>query len=267
METEKRLDVLLCELGFFDSRTKAQSAIAEGRVSSEGKMLRKPSQKIPSGTPVEVSQKHVYVGRGAYKLLAAIDAFGIDPKGKVCLDVGASTGGFTQVWLEHGAKHVFSVDVGTNQLAPSLREDPRVTPLEQTDIRALPAECVKSAELCSVDVSFISLSKILPAPAVFQVFSRGGSVAALIKPQFEAGRASLNKHGVVKSQSDHIRAVENVILSAQNAGYTVSGLIPSPISGGDGNTEYLLFLSHAPAEIDPAAAVKAALSDKKQMRK
>lgn len=258
METDKRLDVLLLERGLCDSRTKAQNAITSGRVFVDGKKNTKASAKVSPEQKIELTPEKEYVGRGAYKLLAALEAFSPEVRGKVCLDVGASTGGFTQVWLEKGASGVFAVDVGRDQLAPILSSDSRVTNLEKTDVRTLSPEMTAGAELCSIDVSFISLTKILDAPAVRAVCENAGAVIALVKPQFEAGKSALDKHGVVKRPADHVRVLHSVIAFAQSLGYRVSGLIPSPISGGDGNREYLLYLADTVAPVSPEAAVNAA---------
>ena len=262
METEKRLDLLLVELGYFDSRTKAQTAISEGRVSADGRPVTKASAKVSDMTRISVREEKQYVGRGAYKLLAALESFSPETEGKHCLDVGASTGGFTEVWLEHGAEKVFAVDVGKDQLAPSLKNDPRVANLEKTDVRVLSPETTQSAELCSIDVSFISLTKILSAPAVLNLYARGGKIIALVKPQFEAGKSALDKHGIVKKAADHERVLNNMILYAASLGYKVSGLIPSPISGGDGNREYLMFLSDTAANTDVSETVRKAFAAK-----
>lgn len=262
MESEKRLDVLLVELGLCDSRTRAQSAIESGRVSVDGKAVTKPSARVCPGQRIELTPEKEYVGRGAYKLLAALEAFSCRAEGRICLDVGASTGGFTQVWLEHGASHVFAVDVGRAQLAPVLAADSRVTDLEKTDVRTLSPSVTAGAALCSIDVSFISLTKILDAPAVKAVSDGGGEVIALVKPQFEAGKSALDKHGVVKKPSDHIRALESVIAFARSCGYRISGLIPSPISGGDGNREYLLYLGQTDSPVSAEKTVFGAFSRK-----
>ncbi|MBR6772395.1 MAG: TlyA family RNA methyltransferase [Clostridia bacterium] len=260
METEKRLDLLLVELGFFDSRTKAQTAIADGRVSVDGKPAAKASAKVSGAATVSVIPEKEYVGRGAYKLLAAIESFSPAVSGKKCLDIGASTGGFTEVWLEHGAKGVYAVDVGKDQLAPVLKADKRVSNLEKTDVRTLSPDAVGDAELCSIDVSFISLTKILSSPAVLDLYSRGGKIIALVKPQFEAGKSALDKHGVVKKQSDHVRVLDGILIFASSLGYKVSGLIPSPIRGGDGNREYLMYLADSLSNLSTAEIVNAAFS-------
>ena len=260
METEKRLDLLLVGLGYFDSRTKAQNAITEGRVSVGGKTVTKVSAKVSDSASVSVKTEKEYVGRGAYKLLAAIESFSPAVEGKKCLDIGASTGGFTEVWLEHGAAGVYAVDVGKDQLAPLLKNDPRVTNLEKTDVRTLSPEIVGDAELCSIDVSFISLTKILSSPAVKELYAKGGKVIALVKPQFEAGKNALDKHGVVKKASDHIRVLDGILIFAAGLGYKVSGLIPSPIQGGDGNREYLIYLADSIADINTSETVKNAFS-------
>lgn len=261
METEKRLDILLVEQGYFDSRTKAQTAIVDGRVTVNGKTATKASAKVFDNSEISVKAEKEYVGRGAYKLLAALGHFSPSVEGKKCLDIGASTGGFTEVWLEHGAAGVYSVDVGKDQLAPILRNDQRVVNLEKTDVRTLSPEAVGDAELCSIDVSFISLTKILASSALTELYSRGGKIIALVKPQFEAGKSALDKHGIVKKASDHIRVLDGIRIFANSLGYKVSGLIPSPIQGGDGNREYLIYLADSIADINTTETVKKAFSD------
>ncbi|MBQ5973225.1 MAG: TlyA family RNA methyltransferase, partial [Oscillospiraceae bacterium] len=164
-----------------------------------------------------------------------------------------STGGFTEVWLERGARRVVAVDVGTDQMAPRLRANPRVTLWEQTDVRALSPAAAEDAELCSADVSFLSLLAVLAAGPVRALSRRGGEIVALVKPQFECGPRARDKHGVVRRLSDHVRALNAVADGARALGYRVSGLIPSPITGGDGNVEYLLYLAGTEAAPDAAA--------------
>ena len=262
METEKRLDLALVERGFFDSRTRAAAAVASGKVFVNGKPAAKTSLRVSDSAEITVTKEKEYVGRGAYKLLAAIEAFAPETENKVCLDIGASTGGFTQVWLESGASHVYAVDVGHDQLAPSLKNHPGVSDLSKTDVRTLDPKTVGDALLCSVDVSFISLTKILSSPAVLDLYSRGGRVIALIKPQFEAGKSALDKHGVVKKASDHVRVLDTVLLYARTLGYKISGLIPSPISGGDGNREYLVYLADTDSVPNTSEIAGKALANK-----
>ncbi|HKS63068.1 MAG TPA: TlyA family RNA methyltransferase [Xanthobacteraceae bacterium] len=237
MTTRKRADVLLVERGLFDSRTRAQAAIAAGLVTADGVMLRKASESISADAQIEASD-HPWVSRGALKLIAALDHFGFDPSGRVCLDVGASTGGFTEVLLARGARHVYAVDVGRDQLHARLRGDPRVTSLEETDIRTLdPARLAEPPDFATVDVSFISLKLVLPA--LGRLLPRPAQLVALIKPQFEAGRAHLKK-GIVRDPAVHTAVCDDIVAFAASLGWQVSGIISSPIEGGEGNKEFLL---------------------------
>lgn len=235
----QRADLYLVEHGHFESRARAQAAIKAGLVQVDGRPVARASDPIPPGARVEARADHPFVSRGGLKLAAALDAFGLDPRGRVCLDVGASTGGFTDVLLDRGAAHVHAVDVGRDQLHPRLRGDPRVTSREGTDIRALaPADLDPRPDFASVDVSFISLRLVLPAlPSLLE---RGGTLAALIKPQFEAGRERVGRGGIVRDAAirDEVCASVRDLLLAM--GGTILGLVPSPIEGGDGNVEYLI---------------------------
>jgi 23S rRNA (cytidine1920-2'-O)/16S rRNA (cytidine1409-2'-O)-methyltransferase len=238
MSTRLRADRLLVERGLFDSRAKAQAAIAAGLVQADGALVRKPSDAIPTTAELRASAEHPYVSRGGVKLAAAFDHFNIDARDRVCLDVGASTGGFTQVLLQRGARRVYAVDVGRDQLHPSLRAEPRVTSYEQTDIRKLTAEQLADApSVISVDVSFISLMLVLP-PAL-ALASPSARLIALIKPQFEAGRA-LVKKGIVRDPQVHAAACDSTAALLGSLGWRVLGVIPSPIAGGDGNREFLI---------------------------
>jgi 23S rRNA (cytidine1920-2'-O)/16S rRNA (cytidine1409-2'-O)-methyltransferase len=238
MTARLRADRLLVERGLFDSRAKAQAAIAAGLVSANDAPVRKASEEISIDAVLRASAAHPYVSRGGVKLAAALDHFGFDPKGKVCLDVGASTGGFTQVLLERGAAQVYAVDVGQRQLHESLRARPGVISLEATDIRALsPARLTEPAELVTIDVSFISLKLVLPA--ALALATRSAQLIALIKPQFEAGRGAVKK-GVVRDQAVHAAVCEDIAAFVTSLGWRVLGVTPSPIAGGDGNAEFLL---------------------------
>ena len=260
---KERLDVLLVRQGFAESREKAKAIIMSGNVYVNDQKEDKAGAMFDeSKIQLEVRGSTLkYVSRGGLKLEAALDAFRVLPEGKICVDIGASTGGFTEVWLEHGAAGVYAVDVGKDQLAPILRNDPRVVNLEKTDVRTLSPEAVGDAELCSIDVSFISLTKILASSALTELYSRGGKIIALVKPQFEAGKSALDKHGIVKKASDHIRVLDGIRIFANSLGYKVSGLIPSPIQGGDGNREYLIYLADSIADINTTETVKKAFSD------
>jgi 23S rRNA (cytidine1920-2'-O)/16S rRNA (cytidine1409-2'-O)-methyltransferase len=233
---------LLVERGLFESRAKAQAAIAAGLVSANDVPVCKASEEIPVDAALRASPAHPYVSRGGVKLAAALDRFGIVPTGRICLDVGASTGGFTQVLLERGARQVYAVDVGRGQLHESLRARPDVVSLEGTDIRTLSSDRLSEApDLITADVSFISLKHVLPA--ALALAKPPVQLVALIKPQFEAGRAALKK-GVVRDQAVHAAVCADISVFVASLGWRVLGVIPSPITGGDGNAEFLLGASH-----------------------
>lgn len=233
-----RLDVYLVREGYFDSRQRAQDAVREGLVFLDGRVADKPSRPVGPGNTVTVSRVSVgYVGRGGLKLEKALDVFDIDVRDKVCLDAGASTGGFTQCLLRRGAKRVYAVDVGHGQLDASLRKDPRVISMEGTDVRDLTLP--ETVDGAAVDVSFISLRQVLPS--VIGLVRDKGAVVALIKPQFEAGRAHVGKGGIVKDPAVHERVLTDITGFCGDRGLTVMGLSPSPIQGRGGNREYLLY--------------------------
>jgi 23S rRNA (cytidine1920-2'-O)/16S rRNA (cytidine1409-2'-O)-methyltransferase len=233
-----RADRLLVERGLFESRARAQAAIAAGLVTADGKLVAKPSDEIALDAVLEAAPPHPWVSRGGVKLAAALDHFGFDPAGRACLDVGASTGGFTEVLLARGARRIIAVDVGRGQLHTSLAARPQVTSLETTDIRALtPAMLPEPPEAAVIDVSFISLKLVLP-PALTLLRPPGGMVA-LIKPQFEAGRRHLKK-GIARDPQIHAAVCDDISRVVAGLGWTVRGTIPSPIAGGDGNREFLM---------------------------
>jgi 23S rRNA (cytidine1920-2'-O)/16S rRNA (cytidine1409-2'-O)-methyltransferase len=236
--TRKRADVILVERGFFASRARAQEAIAAGLVTVNGAPVRKASDTVPDEAVIAAQAPHPYVSRGGVKLAAALDAFHIDPKGCICLDIGASTGGFTEVLLMRGAAHVYAVDVGHSQLHPKVAKDARVMSLESTDARSLsPALIPQPADLLVADVSFISLKLVLPA--VVALLKPRASLAVLVKPQFEAGRDNVKK-GIVRDEAVHRAVCEDMTAFVASLGFEPLGLIPSPIEGGDGNREFLL---------------------------
>jgi 23S rRNA (cytidine1920-2'-O)/16S rRNA (cytidine1409-2'-O)-methyltransferase len=236
--TSRRADRLLVERGLFESRAKAQAAIAAGRVTADDLPVRKASDEIPIDAALRAEPAYSWVSRGGVKLAAALDYFGSDPAGHVCLDVGASTGGFTQVLLARGAKRVYAVDVGRGQLHPSLRGAAEVVALEETDIRTLDAARLpEPPDFLTVDVSFISLKLALP-PAV-ALLRTPARLIALIKPQFEAGRRH-RKKGIVRDPQVHAAVCEEIAGFISALGWNVAGIIPSPIAGGDGNREFLL---------------------------
>ena len=238
MPTRQRADRLLVERGLFDSRARAQAAIAAGRVLADGAPVRKASEEIPSTAHIEATPEHPYVSRGGVKLAAALDRFGLDVKDRICLDVGASTGGFAEVLLERGAQRVYAVDVGRDQLHPKLRGRSALISFEQTDIRALDrARLTDPPDFATVDVSFISLKLVLPA--IERLLAPRADVVALIKPQFEAARRDIKK-GIVRDPAVHaaICADTEALLAAR--GWRLGGVVPSPILGGDGNREFFV---------------------------
>lgn len=235
---KSRADQLLVERGFFESRARAQAAIAAGLVSANGQPVRKASEMVARDAALTAEAPHPYVSRGGLKLAGALDAFRFDPAGQVCLDVGSSTGGFTDLLLKRRARHVVAVDVGRDQLHASLRANPRVTSFEGQDIRTLAPEALpEHPALAAIDVSFISLKLVLPAVAALLAPQAG--IAALIKPQFEAGRAALKK-GIVRDEAIQQQVCDDIVALLGTLGFTVEGPIPSPIEGGDGNREFLV---------------------------
>ncbi|GJE78386.1 MULTISPECIES: TlyA family RNA methyltransferase [Methylorubrum] len=234
-----RADRVLVERGHFRSRAQARAAIEAGLVFVDGCPVTRPSAPIGEGARIEAAPAHPYVSRGGLKLAAALDAFGIDPAGLPCLDVGASTGGFTDVLLRRGAAHIHAVDVGRDQFDAALRGDPRVSLREGTDIRALAADALDPAPLLAViDVSFIGLRLVLPP--VTGLLTGAAALVALIKPQFEAGRERVGRGGIVRDASVHAEVCEAVRTTLTDLGFTILGLIPSPVEGGDGNREFLI---------------------------
>jgi 23S rRNA (cytidine1920-2'-O)/16S rRNA (cytidine1409-2'-O)-methyltransferase len=238
MSARQRIDRLLVERGLFDSRAKAQAAIEAGLVRAGDVLVRKASEEIAIDAPLSATPAHPYVSRGGLKLAAALDHFGFDPSGRACLDVGASTGGFTQVLIERGARLVVAVDVGRDQLHASLRKRADVVSLEQTDIRTLAVSSLPALlELAVVDVSFISLRLVLPA--ISALAAAKAQLVTLIKPQFEAGPERVTK-GIVRDPAVHAAVCRDVEQHATSLGWRVLGVMPSPIEGGDGNREFLL---------------------------
>lgn len=235
-----RLDQALVQHGLASTRSRARDLILRGAVTVDGKTVVKPAATISPSAELSVTAEAADVSRGSVKLRAALDAFAFDPAAAICLDVGASTGGFTQALLAAGAAKVYAVDVGHGQLAAELRNDPRVAGLEGQDARALTANQIPDWIAAIVaDVSFISLTKALGVPLSFA--APGAWLAALIKPQFEAGRDAIGKGGIVRNEEAREAAVASVrAWVASQPGWTVDGIIPSPIAGGSGNREFLL---------------------------
>lgn len=241
-EKSDRADKILVALGHFESRAAAQAAIAAGKVKVSGRKISKPSEKISPTSAIEAAPAHPWVSRGALKLVHALDVFGIDPTGLHCLDVGASTGGFTEVLLERGAASVVAVDVGQGQLHARLVSDPRVTMLEQTDARALTAQQLGAPpELIVCDASFISLHKLLGVP--LSLAAKGAQLVTLFKPQFEVGRQHVGKGGIVTDQAATDLAEAAFVDWLESQGWQVEARTDSPIRGGDGNAERLI-LAH-----------------------
>ena len=238
-----RADRVLTARGFFDSRAKAQEAIAAGLVQVDGKTIAKPSEQIDANAAIVAGAPYPWASRGGVKLAAALDHFGLDPAGKTCVDLGASTGGFTDVLLARGVARVLAVDVGHGQLHPRIAADPRVVVFEGQDARTVTPDLLGGpVDMAVMDLSFISLRLVLPA--VPPLLKAGGDLVALIKPQFEVGRALVDK-GLVRDAAARLRACDDVTALLAQLGFTVHGVIPSPIAGGDGNQEFLVAAAHA----------------------
>ncbi len=234
-----RLDRLLVHRGLVSTRSKAQDLIRRGAVHLGGAAVLKTGLEVSEDEPLQVLETERYVARSAWKLKAALDAFGFGVPARVCLDAGASTGGFCQVLLEHGSACVFAVDVGRNQLHASLRANPKVISMESTDARTLrPAMFPAPIEAVTCDVSFISLLKVLPA--LLPLAQANAWLVALIKPQFEVGRGAVGKGGIVKDEAAKRQAIESILAYIKGAGWTVRGTVRSPILGQDGNEETLV---------------------------
>ena len=241
---KERVDVLAYKQGLFETREQAKRGVMAGLVVAviNGERFDKPGEKIPDDTELKLKgEKLKYVSRGGLKLEKALEKFDISVEGKTTIDIGASTGGFTDVMLQSGAKLVFAVDVGTNQLAWKLRQDPRVVSMEQFNFRyAEKSDFNQEPRFASIDVSFISLGLILPA--LHRVLADQGQVVALVKPQFEAGREQIGKNGIIRDAKVHQHVLETVTEMAVREGFSVLGLDYSPIQGGHGNIEFLAYL-------------------------
>jgi 23S rRNA (cytidine1920-2'-O)/16S rRNA (cytidine1409-2'-O)-methyltransferase len=244
MASKKRIDQLLVERGLAPSRARAQALVMAGLVFASGKggekRVDKPGQQVADDAQVEVrGRDHPWVGRGGVKLAHAIEQFGLDPTGAIAMDIGSSTGGFTQVLLEHGAAHVFAVDVGTNQLDWKLRNDPRITVLEQTNARELTsAQIDRACDWVVCDASFIGLAKVLEVP--LRLAAPRCRLVALIKPQFEVRREEVGKGGIIRDPALHQRVCDEVRMWLEEGGWRIDGIIPSPITGSEGNVEFLI---------------------------
>lgn len=258
---KKRLDVLLVERRLADSREKAKAIIMSGVVYVDNNKEDKAGTTFEDTVRIEVRGNTLkYVSRGGLKLEKAMDNFGVTLSGKVCMDVGASTGGFTDCMLQNGGVKVYSVDVGHGQLAWKLRNDERVVCMEKTNIRYVtPDDIDDKIEFASIDVSFISLTKVLPP--VRELLTENGEVVCLIKPQFEAGREKVGKKGVVRELSTHVEVVEMVVSFARSIGFRTLHLDYSPIKGPEGNIEYLLHLSKDESMVDADFDVKSLVEE------
>lgn len=255
-----RLDQLVFEKGLTESRERAKTAVMAGLVLVNGQRMDKPGMSVNEGAEITLKGEALpYVSRGGFKLEKALRAFSFDPAGLVCLDCGASTGGFTDVLLQNGAKKVFAVDVGYGQLAWKLRCDARVVNLERTNIRYLTPDLLdETPQLAVMDLSFISVRLVLPV--VHRLIAEEGFVICLIKPQFEAGRDKVGKKGVVRERETHIEVLRDFLDFVPTAGYTALDLSYSPIRGPEGNLEYLVLLKKGGGDaplLDPAAVVAA----------
>ncbi|MBQ2770402.1 MAG: TlyA family RNA methyltransferase [Clostridia bacterium] len=246
---KERLDTLLVARGLTESREKARALIMEGAVLVNGIKAQKAGEQVQDTAEITVKENALpFVSRGGLKLQKALEVFPIDLTGRICADVGASTGGFTDCMLQHGASHVYSLDVGYGQLHWKLRNDPRVTVLERKNARFMEPDWFDAApSFGSIDVSFISLKLILPP--LFQCLTEGGEVVALIKPQFEAGRNEIGKNGVVRDRKIHSRVIADTIRMAKEIGFCVCSLDYSPITGPKGNIEFLLYLKKQPEDM------------------
>lgn len=254
---KQRLDHLLVARGLFASRERAQAAIMAGLVKIGDQVASKAGQPVAEDAPITVAgQAHPYVSRGGLKLERALDVFGVPLAGRLVLDAGASTGGFTDVALQRGARHVYAVDVGYGQLAWSLRQDERVTVMERTNVRHLTPEALpERPEAIVADLSFISLDKVLPAFAA--LLAPGGEAITLVKPQFEAGREAV-KGGVVRDPKTHLRVLEAVQAAARTVDWTLVGVTHSPVKGPEGNIEFLAHWRPAAGEgLPPEALARA----------
>ncbi len=260
---KKRIDVLLVEKGLAESRNRAQRLVKTGKVEVDGALVNKPAVLVPIQASIELKSGLAFVSRGGHKLAAAVESFDVSIHGKVCADVGASTGGFTDCLLQNGAVKVYAIDVGVDLLHRKLRNDPRVVLMEKTNARYL-ADLPEPVDLVTIDASFISLKLLLPVVRGWLTDSEG-QVIGLIKPQFEAGQKAVAAHeGVIRDERVHRRVLKEVAVETTKLGYWPIGLIPSPIRGPKGNVEFLIDLSlHQPAnQVDMDILIEQALAIK-----
>lgn len=266
----QRLDLYLVSQGAADSREKIKKLIESGNVTVNGKIIKKAGYPVCSDDIININKiDEKYVSRGGYKLERAINSFSLDLENKICADIGASTGGFCDCMLQNGAKKIYAVDVGTGQLADKIKNDDRVTNIEKCNFRYADEDLFgEKVQFCSVDVSFISLKLILPS--LFSVMSDESKAVCLIKPQFEAGKENIGKNGIVKSKSVHFDVIDGIINSAQTVGFKIYGIDHSPITGGDGNIEYLICIvksqTYQSKSVDTVNTVETAFRELKEGR-
>lgn len=241
-EKKKRLDTKIVECGIAQSRERAKSLIMEGRITVNDRIRDKPGILVCDDDVITLKGKDIpFVSRGGIKLESALKSFNIEINNSICLDVGASTGGFTDCLLKHGAKQVIAVDVGYGQMAWNLRKDPRVVTIERTNIRYLPYEAIsRPVDLVTIDVSFISLKIVIPA--ILKFIKADGFIIALVKPQFEVGKGKVGKGGVVRESFMHDEVIKNLSAFFIETGLKIEGVIPSPVYGPKGNKEFLMYL-------------------------
>ena len=250
VENKERLDVLVVQKGILFTRERAKENIINGNVLVDGIIVKKYGKKVELSSNIEfIGEDNPYVSRGGLKLAKAINSFEINLKAKICMDIGASTGGFTDCMLQHGAYKVYSIDVGTNQLDNKLRSDPRVVSMENTNIRYLSQDSISElGDFASIDVSFISLEKVIPN--LLSLLKDDASAVALIKPQFEVGVGKVNKKGVVKKQSEHVEVIVRVINHFEGLNLRVISVNYSSIKGPNGNIEYLIYFTKSKEHYD-----------------
>lgn len=251
-QSKERVDILLVQRGLVETREQAKRSIMAGIVFSAETRMDKPGEKIKTDAPLTIKGSALkYVSRGGLKLEKALEVFDISVQDKIVLDIGSSTGGFTDCALQNGAKHCYALDVGTNQLAWKIRSDERVTVMEKTNFRhAVPEQFTEGApQAATIDVSFISLNLILPP--LKRIIAQGGDVVALVKPQFEAGKDKVGKKGIVKERSVHLEVLQKIAESSVANGFSLRGISFSPVTGGEGNIEFLFHLQSVEDPINP----------------
>jgi 23S rRNA (cytidine1920-2'-O)/16S rRNA (cytidine1409-2'-O)-methyltransferase len=262
MKKKERIDKLLVQRGLVETRAKGQALIMAGEVRIDGEPVTKAGTTVPSDSEIEIVAPAPYVSRGGFKLAAALDEFEFNVKGLICADVGACTGGFTDVLLQNGAARIYAIDVGYGQLDWKLRTDPRVIVLERTNARTLQS-LPERVGFATIDVSFISLKLILPQ--VKRWLDEKGNIIALVKPQFEAGREKVGKGGIVKDPRVHRAVLNDIVGWVQENGFALGGLIPSPIKGSSGNIEFLAWLKmEMEEEVEENSVIDAVMDKLKQ---